>query len=110
MTTECPHCQSTRITTRNVAKKAGGLIGTVGGTASGAAGAINGAKFGGIVGVAGGTAGIALGTLAGAIFGALVGGASGGMAGAKLGELVDDRVLDNHQCLDCGHSFSAKSF
>jgi hypothetical protein len=31
------------------------------------------------------------------------------MAGAKLGELVDDRVLDNHQCLDCGHSFSAKS-
>ena len=88
MNLQCPHCQSPRVASRNVAKKAGGLIGSVGGAASGAAGALNGARFGGMVGV--------------------VGGASGGMAGAKLGELVDDRMLDNCQCLDCGHRFSAQ--
>jgi hypothetical protein len=31
------------------------------------------------------------------------------MAGSKFGEVVDERVLDNQQCLDCGHTFSTNA-
>jgi hypothetical protein len=39
----------------------------------------------------------------------LIGGATGGSIGLTLGEFVDDNILDNHQCLDCGQRFSTKS-
>jgi hypothetical protein len=28
------------------------------------------------------------------------------MAGAKVGDVVDEKVLGNFQCGDCGHEFS----
>ena len=79
MTTNCPHCQSPRVVSKNIAKKTCGYLGLVGGAASG---------------------------IAGAFLGALVGAAAGGIAGAQLGEVIDETVLDNHECLDCGHEFS----
>jgi hypothetical protein len=45
--------------------------------------------------------------LAGAILGGLAGGAVGSLAGARMGEEIDTRVLDNHECQDCGQVFSA---
>ena len=33
-------------------------------------------------------------------------GVAGGIAGATLGEQMDDKVLNNFQCLECGYSFS----
>ena len=36
-----------------------------------------------------------------------MGGATGCLAGARVGAAIDERVLDNLQCLDCGYSFSA---
>jgi hypothetical protein len=30
----------------------------------------------------------------------------GGLAGAAVGEVVDETVLDNHHCLRCDHTFS----
>jgi hypothetical protein len=47
-----------------------------------------------------------LGCVAGALIGGLVGAATVGVAGAKLGEVIDTRVLDNHQCMQCEHTFS----
>ena len=38
--------------------------------------------------------------------GVVGGAATGGMAGAKLGEVIDDRILDNYQCLACDYAFS----
>lgn len=108
MNLHCPNCYSERVTTRNRAKKAGGLIGGIAGTASGAAGAFSGSEIGMTVGVVAGPPGMAIGALAGAILGALVGGTTCGMAGAKLGEVVDERILDNYRCLACNHIFSIK--
>ena len=43
------------------------------------------------------------------VIGALLGGATGASAGVILGDVLDERVLDNHRCLECGYSFSANS-
>ena len=40
------------------------------------------------------------------VIGALLGGATGASAGVILGDVLDDRVLNNYRCLDCGYSFS----
>lgn len=108
MSFHCPNCHSERVTTRNRAKKAGGFIGGVAGTASGAAGAFSGSEIGMTVGIVAGPPGMAAGAIAGAILGALFGAATCGMAGAKLGEVVDERILDNYRCLACNHTFSIK--
>lgn len=108
MNIHCPNCDSGRVMARNRAKKAGGLIGGVAGTASGAAGAFSGGEIGMTIGVIAGPPGMAIGALAGAILGAMVGGTTCGIAGAKLGQVVDERVLDNFRCLACNHTFSIK--
>jgi hypothetical protein len=108
MSIQCPLCRSHQVITLDHGKKVGGLIGTVGGAASGVAGALTGAEFGGTLGLIAGPAGSALGSLAGAIFGGLIGAATGGVAGSKLGEVVDQRVLDNCVCQTCGLTFSER--
>jgi hypothetical protein len=44
MRIQCPVCRSYRIVAREVGKKAGGLIGLLGGAAGGAASTLGGAK------------------------------------------------------------------
>jgi hypothetical protein len=34
---------------------------------------------------------------------------AGGSAGATFGSVVDDNILNNHECLECGHCFSSAS-
>jgi hypothetical protein len=106
MTTTCPHCQSQRIATQDIAKKACGYLGMIGGAVTGTTGFLSGAEIGGTVGLLGGPAVAVVGGIAGAVLGALVGAATGGVAGAKLGESIDEHLLDNYGCLDCGHGFS----
>ena len=110
MSIHCPACNSSQIITKDVGKKTGGVIGTIGGGVSGAAGALSGAEFGGMVGAVGGPLGIALGALSGAVLGGLIGAATGGITGSKLGEVIDQRVLDNYGCRDCGHTFCVDSY
>ncbi len=50
-----------------------------------------------------------IGGLAGTILGGLLGGATGCIAGSKLGEVVDERVLDNLRCLACTYTFNTKT-
>ena len=102
----CPNCKSTRVTTRNRARKTAGLIGAVGGCVGGATGSLSGIEIGMTVGIVAGPPGMLFGGVLGALFGAVVGGTAGGLSGARLGELVDRRILDNYRCLACGHCFS----
>ena len=102
----CPKCNSSRIVTKDTAKTYGGIIGTAGGAISGATAALAGANIGSKIGMVAGPVGIAAGTVAGALFGALFYGATGGIAGSQLGKVVDEHVLKNLECQDCGHAFS----
>jgi DNA-directed RNA polymerase subunit RPC12/RpoP len=87
MIIKCPNCQSNRIVTKDVAKKTCGTTRT-----------LSGAELGGTIAV-----------IASALLNALVDGATGCVAGAKLGEVIDDRILDNYQCLACNYEFSQKT-
>ncbi|SDZ02589.1 hypothetical protein [Nitrosomonas sp. Nm58] len=106
MNIQCPNCRSIRITTKDEGRKVGGAIGAAGGGIHGIAGAVKGAKVGRTLGFIAGPAGGAFGSIAGAFFGGLIGTVTGGVTGAKLGEIVDQRILDNYLCRSCGHSFS----
>ena len=108
MMKKCPNCQSERIVTKDVAKKTCGFLGMVG-AASATTGTLSGAELGSTIGMIGGPPGATLGTLAGAILGALIGVATGGVASAKLGEVIDDSILDNYQCLACNYVFSQQT-
>jgi hypothetical protein len=107
MSIQCPKCGSTLITTRDLGRRTGGAIGTVAGGFTGFSGALTGGRLGMTAGFVAGPAGSAIGCLAGALIGGLVGAATVGVAGAKLGEVIDARVLDNLVCGHCEHVFSA---
>ena len=102
----CPKCNSARIVTNDTAKSYVGFIVTVGVAISGATAALAGANIGSKIGMVAGPVGIVAGTVAGALFGALFYGATGGIAGSQLGKVVDEHVLKNLECQDCGHAFS----
>lgn len=104
----CPCCLSSRIDTRNVARKAGSTIGSVAGATGGIAAALAGAETGAVVGSIAGPLGTVFGGLAGAVIAGLVGSAAGCAAGSAVGAAIDDNVLDNHLCLSCGHAFSVQ--
>ncbi|HIE1653703.1 TPA: hypothetical protein ACXJGC_005005 [Burkholderia cenocepacia] len=106
-TIRCPRCLSSRIDTRNRARKAGSTIGSVAGATGGMAAALAGAETGAVVGSIAGPIGTVFGGLAGAVIAGLVGSAAGCAAGSAVGGAIDDNVLDNHHCLGCGHAFSA---
>lgn len=104
----CPRCLSSRIDTRNLARKAGSTVGSVAGATGAIAAALAGAETGAVVGSIGGPLGTVFGGLAGAVIAGLAGSAAGCAAGSVVGAAIDDNVLDNHVCLACSFSFSAK--
>lgn len=111
----CPRCQSVCVVSRNRARKAAVAVGGLAGAlasgssawASARVGARIGLQVGAGLGIVAGPGGSALGAVAGAMLAALAGAAAGCAAGAALGEFLDDKLLDNHLCLDCGHSFGS---
>lgn len=88
----CPRCHHGTVICHNHARKLGGLVGAVAGTITGARGAS--VKDDGLAG------------LAGILIAALLGATAGLSAGTVLGSALDDNVLNNFQCLRCGHRFS----
>jgi hypothetical protein len=101
---QCPRCRSTQIQIRNYGKKAGGAIGTVAGAASGFAAASGGARIGATVGAVAGP----IGSVAGGLIGGLLGAVAGGSAGASIGEKLDESVLNNCACEQCGYTFNVR--
>lgn len=106
MLAECPFCRSRALRTRNLGRKTGGSIGTLAGSVGGIAAVYRGGRIGATVGAIAGPPGTVIGGLAGAVMAGLFGGIAGASAGCALGELVDRKILDNHQCLRCGFRFS----
>jgi len=104
----CPRCRSSRIDTRNRARKAGSTIGSVAGATGAMTAALAGAETGAVVGSIAGPIGTVFGGLAGAVIAGLFGSAAGCAAGSAVGAAIDENVLDNHQCLACGHTFSVR--
>ena len=104
----CPHCGSVHLETLNVARMAGGTIGSVAGATSGFALALSGAEAGAAVGAIGGPIGAVFGGLTGAVLAGLLGSAAGNAAGSAVGAAIDENMLDNYRCLSCGHAFGAQ--
>ncbi|MGF6533226.1 DNA-directed RNA polymerase subunit RPC12/RpoP [Paraburkholderia sp. GAS206C] len=104
----CPHCGSMHLETLNVARMAGGTIGSVAGATSGFALALSGAEAGAAVGAIGGPIGAVFGGLTGAVLAGLLGSAAGNAAGSAVGAAIDENMLDNYRCLSCGHAFGAQ--
>lgn len=103
----CPHCDSTRIDTLDVGRRAGGTIGSVAGATGGFAMALSGAEAGAAVGAIGGPVGSIFGGLAGAVIAGLLGSAAGCAAGSAVGAAIDDNLLPNYRCRSCGHVFGS---
>lgn len=101
----CPLCGSSNIQTKNHGKKLGGALGTCAGVISSLSATAKGATAGAIIAVRTTAPDTPLNSLTAAVLGALAGGAMGCAAGAGLGQVIDETVLNNHRCLRCGHSF-----
>jgi hypothetical protein len=108
MPPQCPRCQSFRIGRNNYGKKSAGLLGASAGAYGGYIAVASGARAGALLGGAAGPGGAAIGGISGAVIGALLGGSTGASAGVALGSVLDERVLDNHRCMECHLSFSAE--
>lgn len=104
-TVSCPACGSPNIQTKNHAKKLGGALGACAGVISAFNGAAQGAAVGAAMAFRFTAPAMPLASVTAAVLGALTGGAIGCAAGAGLGQVIDDTVLNNHQCLRCHHSF-----
>ena len=109
MTISCPKCNSPHIKLRNIARRTGGTIGTVAGATSGVLAIKKGARIGSQAGLILGPIGSPIGAVCGAVITGLICAPTGGSVGLTLGEFVDDNILDNYQCHDCGQRFSTKS-
>lgn len=93
----CPKCQSVQTEPRHVARRIGGAVGAAAGATSAIALTLSGVESGAAIGVLAGPVGAICGSLPG-----LVAGAAGCATGAAFGEALDQKVLDNWQCLACG--------
>lgn len=105
MISTCPKCRSDRITTRDYGKRAGAAIGAVTGAVDGFSEALKGVAKCGAAGLAGRPHTALFGGIACAVMGAFVHGAAGGVAGATVGQVIDDNILKNFRCLDCQLNF-----
>ncbi len=107
MRVECPRCQSEQTTELAWGRKTGCAVGLMAGIAAGSVG---------LGAVTSGGSGWEMPVLAGSnspssplgqlILSALVGATTGCAVGARLGESIDEHLLHNRRCLDCGHRFS----
>ena len=105
----CPHCRSHHVIARNYAKKVGRTLGSATGIAAGVTATLRGAYIGARIVNFAGPPGRVIGGMSGAILNTLIWGVMGGKAGATLGQVVDDHILDNYRCLRCGNTFSQSS-
>jgi hypothetical protein len=102
----CPKCHSAHVETRNRARKLGGAIGAVAGATSAILAAAAKARTAAVL--VSGPSALTFGGIATAIIPALISGAASSTTGVKLGEVIDEKILNNYLCHGCGHTFSLK--
>lgn len=83
---------------RNVTRK----VSTATGVVAGGWAAVHGLRLGAQVGTA---ICPGIGTAAGAILGLLTGAAAGGVAGNSVGKMLDESIIRQYQCENCGHTW-----
>lgn len=107
MRAECPRCHSEQTTELAWGRKTGCAIGLLAGGAAGSVGlgAVTSTSSDWDVPALSGSASSSspVGQL---ILSALVGATAGCAMGARLGEAIDEHLLHNRRCLECGHRFS----
>lgn len=106
---DCPQCRGTNVTTLNHGRKSAVMLGGLAGGICSAATVWQGARIGAMMGTPTGPAGALLSAVAGAVLAALAGAATGCAAGGVVGDLIDNKVLNNYRCVSCGHRFSRAS-
>jgi hypothetical protein len=105
MTLRCPRCESWRVAERRLARRIVGALGTLAGAVGSVLSSLGGAEAGMAVGALAGPGGAVVGMACGAVLAALTGGATGCILGTRLGQAIDEHLLDAHACLSCGHHF-----
>ncbi len=102
----CPQCNHTHIITKDTGKRVASIIGIATGAISGLSSSMIHIRIGSNIGSIAGPPGIIIGTLSGAVISALLGAGAGGITGAQIGGMIDQQILGNHLCTQCGHTFS----
>ncbi|MGG4606306.1 hypothetical protein ACLPHM_16095 [Paenalcaligenes sp. Me131] len=92
----CPACGSSHLQTKNYAQKFAGIVGASVGVLRALSGGVQFA-----------VSTSALTRISTAVLGAFVEGTLGCVTGAACGQVIDDTILSNYQCLRCHHSFQA---
>jgi outer membrane lipoprotein SlyB len=92
MSTICPNCNSPNISSSQIAQHVGASIGSVGG-------AVYGYRISAVFGP--------VGMFTGAIAGLIGGAIAGCEAGHAVGKVIDEKVINEHQCNNCQHTFSS---
>lgn len=105
MTLRCPRCESWQVAERRLARRIVGALGTLAGAVGSILSSLGGVEAGMAVGALAGPGGAVVGMACGAVLAALTGGATGCILGTRLGQAIDDHLLDAHACLSCGHRF-----
>jgi hypothetical protein len=105
MTLRCPQCNGDNVRSNDYARRLTSSLGAFVGIALGISAAAGGGdrRLSALIPP---STRKSAGRVASALLSGIVGGKIGGTAGAKLGSMIDDNMLRNYTCLDCGRSFS----
>ena len=103
-TITCPKCRSPHIEPRKHAQRIGGAIGAI----SGATGIFSSASPG-IRAIRYAALASPVASIGATVLGIFSSAAIGCLAGATLGQVIDNTLLDNYHCLHCRHSFSVST-
>jgi uncharacterized membrane protein len=103
MTLRCPQCNRENIRSNDYARRVTSSLGAFVGAAFGMSGAATGARGNPISELIPPSTRKSAGCVAGALLSGMVCGKIGGVAGAKLGTMIDDNILRNYECLACGY-------
>lgn len=95
----CPKCGSKLTRALQWGRKFGCILGAVAGAAGGAAAGCIGAPRLPVPSLRW------VSLISSAVIGGISGGTAGCKSGASLGDLLDERILPNHQCQDCSKRF-----
>lgn len=105
----CPLCFSQQVITRDWARKVVGAIGCLVGAAGGFYSHLRGVPLVELATVPRTPfRSTVIGDVTGAVLGALAGATVGCEVGASVGKEIDKHMLNNYQCLDCGHAFNCQ--
>lgn len=98
---QCPNCGSNWLVDHQPAKRVGAALGALAGIAGSVASTAGAVEAGTVLGAVAGPLGALLGLVGGTVLTCMVATSTGGLIGARLGELLDGNFLDTVRCQAC---------